>query len=304
MGYYYCLYEWYNPLWLYNKPQYVQEVVFPQFKELVTRYKPALIFGDGEWEMSSAEWRSPELLAWLFNESPVKDEVVIDDRWGSETRHKHGGYWTTEYTAGMSESSHPWEESRGMGVSYGYNRAEDLNVYHTGKELVFILVDTVSRGGNLLLDIGPNGDGTIPVIMQQRLKEIGDWMAVNGEAIYGTKPWKCTRQWSAGEEPKIEYNKEFSSAYEVTKLIGTPSDGKASIEAFFTAKDSNLYVILPRWPGHTFVVKDLKSAKSVTLLGATEQLKFRSSKAGLSIDMPGLAENLLAKPGWVLKIAQ
>jgi len=86
MGYYYSLYEWYNPLWLYDKPRYVRQHMFPQFKDLVTHYKPSLIFSDGEWEMSSADWHSPELLAWLFNDSPVKDEVVINDRWGSDTR--------------------------------------------------------------------------------------------------------------------------------------------------------------------------------------------------------------------------
>lgn len=304
MGYYYSLYEWYNPLWLSDKPRYVREHVFPQFKELVTRYKPAIIFSDGEWEMSSADWRSPELLAWLFNDSPVKDEVVINDRWGGDTRHKHGGYWTTEYTAGMSGIDHPWEENRGMGVSYGYNRAEDLNVYHSGRDLIFILVDTASRGGNLLLDIGPKADGTIPVIMEQRLKEIGDWLKINGEAIYGTKPWKNTRQWTAGEIPKVEYNKEFSSAYDVTKLIETSSGGTASIETFFTVKGSNVYAILPHWSRRTVVLKDLKHAKAVTLLGSSTRLKFRSSKVGLKIDLPELPENLRAQPAWVLKIAQ
>jgi alpha-L-fucosidase len=112
MGYYYSLYEWYNPLWLYDKPRYVREHVFPQFKDLVTHYKPSFIFSDGEWEMSSADWHSAELLAWLFNESPVKDEVVINDRWGGDTRHKHGGYWTTEYTAGMSGIDHPGRKPR------------------------------------------------------------------------------------------------------------------------------------------------------------------------------------------------
>ncbi len=129
--------------------------MIPQFKDLVTHYKPAIIFSDGEWELTSAEWHSPEMLAWLFNESPVKDEVVVNDRWGKDTRHKHGGYWTTEYTPGMSGMEHPWEENRGMGFSYGYNRAEKLENYHTGKELVVMLSDLVSRGGNLLLDIGP-----------------------------------------------------------------------------------------------------------------------------------------------------
>lgn len=304
MGYYYSLYEWYNPLWLADKPRYVQEHVFPQFRDLVTRYKPAIIFSDGEWEMSSADWHAPELLAWLFNDSPVKDEVVINDRWGSDTRHKHGGYWTTEYTAGMSGIDHPWEENRGMGVSYGYNRAEDLNVYHTGRDLIFILVDTVSRGGNLLLDIGPKSDGTIPVIMEQRLKEIGDWLKINGEAIYGTKPWKNTRQWTAGEIPKVEYNKEFSSAYDVAKLIEESSGGKASIETFFTAKGSNVYAILPHWSRRTLVLKDLKHAKAVTLLGSSTRLKFRSSKGGLEIELPDLSENLRVQAAWVLKIAQ
>jgi alpha-L-fucosidase len=304
MGVYYSLYEWYNPLWLYDKPRYVREHMFPQFKDLVTHYKPAIIFSDGEWEMTSADWHSAELLAWLFNESPVRDEVVVDDRWGSDTRHKHGGYWTTEYTAGMSGIDHPWEESRGMGVSYGYNRAEDLTIYHTGRELVFILVDTVSRGGNLLLDIGPRADGTIPVIMEERLTQMGDWLKINGEGIYGTRPWKNTRQWTAGEVPKIEYNKEYSSAYDVIKLIEKSADGKASIEAFFTSKGNEVYAILPHWSGHSFVIKDLSAAKSVILLGSSTPLKAKNSKAGLSIELPDLPEDLRQQPAWVLKISQ
>ena len=154
------------------------------------------------WRMGPAFRRmaQPELLAWLFNESPVQDEVVIDDRWGKDTRHKHGGYYTTEYTAGMSGMDHPWEESRGMGFSYGYNRAETLEHYRTGRELVLMLVDLVSRGGNLLLDIGPTADGRIPVIMEERLTQIGEWLKINGEAIYGTHARKTPRQWSEGED--------------------------------------------------------------------------------------------------------
>src|SRR5437879_11700385 len=145
----------------------------------------------------------------------------------------------------MSGIDHPWEESRGMGVSYGYNRAEDLNVYHTGRELVFILVDTVSRGGNLLLDIGPRADGMIPVIMEERLTQMGDWLKINGEAIYGTRRWKNTRQWTAGEVPKVEYNKEYSSAYDVTKLIEKSADGKASVDECYMSRETKSYT-LPR----------------------------------------------------------
>lgn len=304
MGIYYSLYEWYNPLWLKDKPRYVSEHMFPQFKDVVTRYKPSIIFSDGEWEMSSADWRSPELLAWLFNDSPVKDEVVINDRWGKDTRHKHGGYWTTEYTAGMSGMQHPWEESRGMGFSYGYNRAERIGDYHTGRELVIMLVDIVSRGGNLLLDIGPAADGTIPVIMQQRLLDIGDWLNVNGDAIYGTKPWKTSRQWSAGEVPSVKYDAEFESAYDVSKLAAKPEPGKAAIDAFFTAKGSNVYAILPRWPGRTFLLKGVTGAKSVTLLGSGEPLKFTQAASGVTVEIPRLPGELLHQPAWVLKVSR
>ena len=241
MGFYYSLYEWYNPLWLYDKPRYVREHMYSAVQrpghalQAVHHLQRRRVGPDRR-----SSGARPELLAWLFNESPVKDDVVINDRWGKDTRHKHGGYWTTEYTAGMSGIDHPWEESRGMGFSYGYNRAERLQDYRTARELVIMLVDIVSRGGNLLLDIGPDADGNIPVVMEERLLQIGDWLKVNGEAIYGTKPWKTTRQWSAGEVPKVDYNQEYDSSYDVTKLVGKPEHGKASIEAFFTAKGTDL----------------------------------------------------------------
>ena len=232
--------------------------------------------------------------------------VVINDRWGKDSRHKHGGYWTTEYTPGMAEATHPWEESRGMGFSYGYNRAERLEHYRTGRELVTLLVDTVSRGGNLLLDIGPDGDGSIPVIMEQRLLEIGAWLDVNGEAIYGTRPFAASKQWSAGQVPSIDYNKEYDSDYDVSKLIGEPADGKATIEAFFTKKGTAVYAILPRWPGRQFVWKDAVALApvSVSLLGVPGALRHTKTGSAITIDLPDLPARLLAQPAWVLKLTQ
>jgi alpha-L-fucosidase len=306
MGYYYSLYEWYNPLWLSDKPRFIREHMFPQFKDLVTRYEPSLIFSDGEWDLPSADWRSPELLAWLFNDSKVKDEVVINDRWGKDSRHKHGGYWTTEYTPGMSGSDHPWEESRGMGFSYGYNRAERLEHYHSGRDLVVMLADLVSRGGNLLLDIGPDADGTIPVVMEERLRAIGSWLQVNGEAIYGTRPGKTAKQWSAGEVPKVEYDQEYETAYDVSKLTGKPAPGKAAIEAFFTAKGDDVFAILPRWPGRRFTVKDAGPlrVKAVWLLGLSAPLRFTQNGGSVVVDLPELTDELLRQPAWVLKLGQ
>ena len=217
MGFYYSLYEWYNPLYLKDHKKYATEHMGPQFKDVVTRYKPSIIFSDGEWEMNSTDWKAPELLAWLFNDSPVANEVVVDDRWGKDTRHKHGSYYTTEYTAGLENVDKPWEENRGMGFSYGYNRTETVNDYRTARELTLMLVDLVSRGGNLLLDIGPAADGTIPTIMEERLLQMGAWLKVNGDAIYGTKPWKRTRQWSGGEVPQLKQS-QFMEHYDHRRL--------------------------------------------------------------------------------------
>ncbi|HWR52825.1 MAG TPA: alpha-L-fucosidase [Bryobacteraceae bacterium] len=305
MGFYYSLYEWYNPVWLADKPRYVTEHMHPQFKDLVTQYKPSIIFSDGEWDLPSEQWKSPELLAWLFNESPVRGEVVINDRWGKDSRHKHGGYYTTEYTAGLEGSTKPWEESRGMGFSYGYNRAEQLKDYRSDREMILMLIDLVSRGGNLLLDIGPTADGRIPVIMQERLMQIGRWLKVNGEAIYGTKTWKQTRQWSAGEQPKLETG-EYMTRYEVTDFIERKKPGQAVIEAFFTSKGNDLYVIVPGWPGAKLTIKDLAAPAGMraTLLGSTGDLKWSAAGKDVVIQMhvpPG--DPSKAQHAYVVKLA-
>lgn len=191
-----------------------------------------------------------------------------------------------------------------MGFSYGYNRAERIEDYHTGRQLIAMLVDLVSRGGNLLLDIGPAADGTIPVIMEERLLQIGSWLKVNGDAIYGTKPWKSSHQFSTGDTAKVEYNKEFESSYDVSTLID-PAPGKAGIEAFFTAKGRDVYAILPRWPGRQFRIREGGlQPKSVTLLGSTAPVRWKVAGTAVTIDLPELTQDLLTQPMWVLKISQ
>jgi alpha-L-fucosidase len=305
MGIYYSLYEWYNPLWLTDRDLYVEKHMFPQFKDVVTRYKPSVIFSDGEWDMASEQWRSEELLAWLFNESPIKDEVVIDDRWGKDCRHKHGGYFTTEYGAGLTSGAHPWEECRGMAHSFGYSRTEFLDDYRSARELVLMLIDLVSRGGNLLLDIGPTGDGRIPVIMEERLIQMGDWLKVNGEAIYGTTTWKKKIQWTEGKRPEVGYGKEYKAKYDIAELTGPPTGDKAVIEAFFTAKGETLYAITPRWPGRQLTVKDIavSSSTDVTMLGLAQSLSWDRSGSDVTIEVPPLSvDEVPCKYAYVFRI--
>lgn len=290
-GFYYSLYEWYNPLWLADRKRYVDEHFFPQFKDVVTRYQPAIIFADGEWDMPSKDWKSEELLAWLFNESGCKTEVVINDRWGKDCRHKHGGYWTTEYAAGLKDGSHPWEESRGMAHSYGYNRAERIDDYKTAREFIFVLCDLVSRGGNFLLDIGPNGDGTIPPIMEQRLLEIGDWLGVNGEAIYGTRFAGRGCQWTVGQRPGQQYG-EFMVKYNLMEQVGQQPKGPMAVkQVFFTRKPDALYAITPGWPGRELVLRDIRVPADVvvSMLGVPGVLKHTATGNTLTMTMPELA---------------
>ena len=305
MGYYYSLYEWFNPMWLHDKKKYVEQHMTPQFKDLVTKYKPSIIFSDGEWEISDTAWQSPKLLSWLFNESPVKEEVVVNDRWGNNTREKNHGsmYTTSEYGSGM-DASIIWEESQGVGHSYGYNRNEQLKDYKSSYELVLMLNDLVSRGGNFLLDIGPNADGTIPVIMQQRLTDIGDWLAINGEAIYGSTAWRQPSQWSEGL--RADKNKaSYMAAYKVANLV-VPKKDTAYIEAFFTKKENDVYCILPSYRT-SITIKNLKlpTTTQTTILGSNVKCTWKQKGKDVFIDLSHLRPGDISPTGiFVIKLKQ
>ncbi|MBK8880876.1 MAG: alpha-L-fucosidase [Bacteroidales bacterium] len=235
MGLYYSIVEW-ESTWThrtesgyylpgkivekYKIPdnEYVDKHLIPQMKELVNAYKPSLIFADGgEWDGNEEYLKTKEFLAWLYNDSPVKDDVVVNDRFAKNMPMRHGDYFSSEYNDTDGNFTKPWEESRGIGGSYGFNRAENASDYSTSKQLILELIDIVSRGGNLLLNIGPMADGTIPVVMQERLLDIGRWLEVNGEAIYKTRKREIPNQ--QGADQKV----------------------------YFTRKEGVLYCIFTRW---------------------------------------------------------
>ena len=196
MGYS-SLYEWYHPLYRSDPATYVENHMLPQIKDLVIRYKPDIVWGDGEWEHPDDVWKSREFLAWLYNESPVKDTVAVNDRWGKGTRSKHGGYYTTEYSQeklAQDGTDHPWEECRGIGHSFGCNRNERLSHYTTPEKLVHMLVDIVSKGGNLLLDIGPTADVRIRSSWSSVSAKWVEWLKVNGEAITALQVGPCRQR--------------------------------------------------------------------------------------------------------------
>ncbi|ULQ55346.1 alpha-L-fucosidase [Flavihumibacter rivuli] len=293
MGLYYSIIEWesskthrsetgyYVPLNLVEKYQipredYVDKHLIPQLKELVVNYTPSLIFSDGgEWDESEEYLKTKEFLAWLYNESPVKNEVVVNDRFAKGMPGKHGDYFSSEYKDASIDFNHPWEESRGIGASYGLNRAENIEHYSTSKQLITELVDIVSRGGNLLLNVGPAADGTLPVIMQERLLEIGNWLKVNGESIYDTRK---------------------------TDLFGSTNN---PVPVYFTGKGSSVYAIFTEWPEQElkFSLKPGVKVKSLSFVGTASPVTWKVQGNELLIKLPSLTINHLpCRDAWALRI--
>lgn len=198
-GLYYSLPEWNHPLhqW-YIDPHdqihtYVEQHMIPQFKEVVGTYKPDLLFTDGEWFNDAEDWHARQLIAWYFD--LVGDDAIVNDRWG------HGsniGYITPEYSSGGIETDRPWAEVRGIGRSFGLNRNEKLEAYKTPAELIRLFVRTVAYGGGLTINVGPYADGKIPLVQQERIEKLGEWIRTNEEAIYASTTWK-----RPGEERQV-----------------------------------------------------------------------------------------------------
>lgn len=305
MGLYYSIWDWFNPYWPeadqpttrkkkgndITRQKYIREVMNPQFKEIVNRYAPSVIFSDGDWWMDDDKWETKPLLAWLFNEAPNKDEVVINDRWG-KVRKKHGGYFTTEYGSGFDDPSILWEENRGIGKSFGYNRQETYDDYNSTQLLILMLCDIVSRGGNFLLDIGPTADGRIPVIMEDRLIHIGEWLDINGEAIFGTRRWKKDCQWSEGKI--YEYSKEefhHGVPDPILEMAVSPKPGQARKECYFTKKEDAIFALIPVLPENgIFHIDDiqLSSNSKITMLGVDAELDYTVHANHVEVKLPPL----------------
>ena len=191
MGFYYSLPEWTSPLhrWYENPDENITEYVdthmIPQFKELIANYKPTILFTDGEWRNTAEQWHATELISWYYN--TVGSDAIVNDRWGSGQQH---GFRTPEYSAGITLTDRPWAECRGLGRSFGLNRNEPLENYMTSDELIRHFAVLVAAGGGMTLNVGPAADGKIPLLQQERLLDLGKWLETNGEAIYGTRPYK------------------------------------------------------------------------------------------------------------------
>ena len=201
-----------------------------QVRELIHRYKPALLWNDIDYPRSG---HPLELMAEYYAAVP---DGVIDNRFGV----KHSDFTTPEYETLGRINPKKWEECRGLGRSFGYNRAEGEAETIAPAELIHLLADIVSKNGNLLLDIGPEADGTIPAVQLERLKILGKWMAQNGEAIYGTRPWNRA-EGETKEGIAVRFTSKGPQVYAL--LLGIPKSSSLTIKAVRPKKGSEIYLL-------------------------------------------------------------
>ncbi|XP_035733443.1 alpha-L-fucosidase-like [Vespa mandarinia] len=283
-GLYHSLYEWYNPMYLADKrnnfttDHFVTQKIIPEMHELIEMFEPEVIWSDGDWEATDSYWKSKEFLSWLYNDSPVKNTVVVNDRWGTNIPCHHGDFYTCtdRYNPGIL-LPHKWENCMTIDKkSWGFRRNAPLNEYFTLNELIKELVTTVSCGGNLLMNVGPTKDGIISPIFEERLRGIGSWLKVNGEAIYNTKPWKIQ-------------NDTLTSDIWYTQ----------------SKNEKRLYVLILEWPNEsTLSLGSLKVPGNtrISLLGFAKQFDWKQYPTKLVVHLPCEAHK--GEPAWVLRVEQ
>jgi alpha-L-fucosidase len=257
------------------------------YQELIDRYQPSVLWND---TASPARVDLPALFAHYYNRVP---DGVVDNRFDhalglltplfsiwpfralvlkgvgdvmTETKpvlpRSHFDFLTPEFNVYDEITQVKWEATRGFGHGFAYNRNERDSDYLSVTQLVHLLVDVVSKNGNLLLNVGPMADGTIPPGQRERLQGIGRWLAVNGDAIYGTRPW--------------------------VRFEGRALSGTNAVPVRFTQKNGGVYATVLGTPTGTVRVVDVptRSLPQVTLLGVAGRVHAVRAGADLIVSVP------------------
>jgi len=240
------------------------DYAFAQIHELIERYHPSLLWNDIDWPRTG---RPLEVMADYYNAVP---DGVIDDRFGVA----HSDFISPEYQTLGKISVKKWEECRGLGRSFGYNRAEGEAETIAPGDLIALLVDIVSKNGNLAIDVGPEADGTIPPVQMERLQALGAWLKQNGEAIYDTTPWD--------------------------RAVGQSLEGD---DVRFTRNGAELYATILGSPkAKTVTLEDVPAPPllEVYLLGNSKPLQWKADGDNLRVALP---EHPMGQYAYVIKLA-
>ncbi|CAH2074314.1 unnamed protein product, partial [Iphiclides podalirius] len=302
-GVYHSLYEWYNPIYEedrrsnFTARNYADLKLWPDLRQLIHDYEPSVLWSDGDWEAYDSYWRSTEFLAWLYNDSPVRDEIVVNDRWGIGIPCHHGDFYNCadRYNPGALQN-HKWENAFTIDrKSWGFRKTMNLNDTLTTNEILYEIVSTVSCGGNALINVGPTQDGTIAPIFQERLLSVGNWLKLNGEAIYGSSPWSHQND-SLNSDVWYTCSKARRSVRHPTAGPRENDDVKA------------IFAIYLAWPvGNILQLSDVapylhSGGHNIELLGNRGVLNWKIKNGVANIELPDKA-GVISQDAWVLKIS-
>ena len=262
-------------------------------KEVIDKYKPDIIWFDGgAFQEKSAGNLVQETLAYYYNKQVEwqKPVVVLNKLPGSmqfNFPYEMGVLTFEEGRDRPADEKRPWiDDMKIADQGWGYNTEQ---IYKEAPEIIRGLIDRVARGGGLLLNLSPKADGTIPEKQKETLKGIGDWLKINGEAIYGTRPWKIHAEgpvdkfFTTGKHPKWNF-----------------ADNTDAGDVRFTVKENNLYVMALGWPEDMRLhIKSINSKenissriKSVGLLGWRKNKKRTVEEDGTHIVLPEVVNSV------------
>ncbi|MFZ0758841.1 MAG: alpha-L-fucosidase [Candidatus Sulfotelmatobacter sp.] len=256
--------------------------------EIVEKYHPEIMYFD--WWIGQASIRADlaRFAAFYYNQSLSSGDHVGVINYKDFAMLEHSAVLDIERGQLGDIRPLPWQTDTSVGnKSWGYI---DNDTFKSPQFVVHQLVDIVSKSGNLLLNIGPRSDGTIPEQVQKVLLEVGNWLKANGEAIYGTRPWRIY-----GEGP----TKVTGGAFHDTDTTAYTAD-----DFRFTTRGSTLYAIELGWPTtgeaviHSLGTGALGNLRvgSVSLLGSNNNIRFLQQADGLHIHLPSAAPCKYAYP--------
>ena len=281
-GLYHSIMDWHQPdanpkQKTEQKPdfsKYREEYLKPQLAELIKKYDPAILWFDGEWTPEWTEEQGKDLYNYLRT---LKPSLIINNRIGkarnsmagmNKYENAAGDFGTPEQEILKSNSKDYWESCMTINNNWGFVK-NDHN-WKSAEKLIDNLIDVAAKGGNYLLNVGPDAQGEIPEPSVERLAEMGKWLDINKQAIYGTK---SLTNYKEGD------NIRFTQS----------TDGKIT------------YAIFDKHSGDEIKISSIhpKAGSKIYLLGIDKPLTWTKSNGGFTVKLPA---ELPGKYAWVLKI--
>ena len=269
--------------------EYLNNKAFPQVKEILTKFPEMTTL----W-YDYGHYVTPEQSAKFYQIAyDLQPNMLVNSRVGNgfgDFDIPGDNKIPTDHLA----ISKPWQTVGTTNNSWGYKSYDDD--WKSVKELIFWITEIVSKGGNYMLNIGPTGMGEVPQQSVDNLLEVGEWLKVNGDAIYNTRKWKVTHEGPTSID-----------------MSGTKAREENGFKAEFTIQDfwftqkeneHKLYVIAFEYPKNNVLIKSLGSSevgdiKSVEMLGASSAISWKQTNEGLEIDLKG---QQVDKNGYALTI--